>query len=952
MQLITDAPTTFSNGEGEIRSAAPKTASTPARSFAKPNELGVLSVLRPLNNAENLRFEPNVNGEGEIRTPEWGYPHCWFSKPVRSTALAPLQVPDRSPPGGNIQICGDGFSGKGCEFRQNARAMKEFLYNENRHKQPMTTISSKDRASCHSRLRAIAWVAGIVTLAVVALGARFGQPEQKTLADVRFPADGTVDFARDVKPIFAAACVECHGAAKRKGGLRLDIKAAAMEGGKSGDLFVAGDSAHSMLIDRVTGRDQDQQMPLDKDPLPEECIRILTAWVDQGAVWPDDGISKDEHVEETHWAFVKPVRVEPPAVKDSDWARNPIDQFVLAKLDEQNLKPSAPAAKSDLLRRVTLDLTGLPPTLEELDSFLADDKPDAYERVVDRLLASPQYGVNLARGWLDLARYADSTGYEKDRSRSIWPFRDWVIDALNADMPFDQFTIEQLAGDLLPVPTQSQLIATGFHRNTMMNEEDGVDAEEYRVNAVIDRANTTASVWLGQTLGCAQCHDHKYDPFSQKEYYSFFAFFNDQAEESRLVGASSVFHDISPKISILDKFEPNRKQIQVMEEEFKALAAESPEAAAKKAEIDALKQNTPAVVTTLVMKELPTPRDTKVLERGSFLSPGESVEPGVPAVLGKIESPGRPNREALAKWIVSPENPVTARVAMNRIWTHHFGRGIVETSENFGTRGTPPSHPELLDWLATEFVKQRWSLKAMHRLVVTSATYRQSASASDRLRELDPDNVLLARGPRVRLEAEVVRDQALAIGGLLSKKMGGPPVFPVQPEGFLQTPYSDNRWKTSEGEDLHRRSIYTFWRRTSPYPSFTTFDAPSRQVSCTRRPRTNTPLQALTTLNDPVYMEAAKGLAVRVIASDQHDVAGRITLAMKLCLARGPDAEELQRLTALYEKMHNHFEKHSDEVSELVAGNPGATGANDVDVAAWTVVANALLNLDELLAKG
>lgn len=766
------------------------------------------------------------------------------------------------------------------------------------------------------------------------------------LADIQFPADGHIQFDRDVRPILAGSCYECHSAKKRKADLRLDIKVAAVAGGRGGPPFIAGKPDESILIDRVLGRGDEQRMPLDRDPLPDACIRILTAWVEQGAVWPDDGLTVDHGVEEKHWAYVAPIRQQPPvlAAPLENWPRNPIDNFVVEAMTKKGLAPSSESEKSQLQRRVTLDLIGLPPSVEESDAFLADTRPDAYERLVDRLLASPRYGERWARPWLDIARYADSHGYEKDGGRSVWPYRDWVVDALNADMPFDQFTVEQLAGDLLPHPTRSQLIATGFHRNSMINEEGGVDAEEYRVNAVIDRANTTSTVWLGATLGCAQCHDHKFDPYTQKDYYRFFAFFNTTKAESRLVSGSEM-QEVSPKLDVsTPEAIEQRDAIARLDSFIKAVGEGAPEAAQPRREIEALRKKQKPLVSTLVMQEESPARESHILNRGSFMSPGDIVVPGVPVALGSLPTDTPATRADLARWLVSDNNPVTARVTVNRLWESHFGRGIVETSEDFGTRGSPPTHPHLLDWLATELVERRWSLKAMHRLIVTSATYRQTPRVTPNLIEADPGNRLLARGPRFRLDGETIRDQALAIGGLLSLKMGGPPVFPVQPPGIWASPYSDNRWMTSEGEDRYRRAIYTYWRRSAPYPQFVSFDAPPRQVACTRRARTNTPLQALNTLNDPVFVEAAAGLARRVLERTDAD---RLEFAVRACVCRGPTPEERDRLAALLRLQLENFRSDPQAAAKLAGG-----AAESEELAAWTVVCNVLLNLDEVLTNG
>ncbi len=507
-------------------------------------------------------------------------------------------------------------------------------------------------------------------------------------------------------------------------------------------------------------------------------------------------------------------------------------------------------------------------------------------------------------------------------------------------MPFDQFTIQQLAGDLLPDATREQRIATGFHRNTMINTEGGIDQEEYRVVAVVDRVNTTATVWLGTTLACAQCHSHKYDPFTQKEYYQLFAFFNSNADSS-----TSETGEMLPL--------PNPEQQKTLDEitALETVKVESETLKPVKDQLaEAKKKLLAEVPKTLVMKDLPKPRETHVMVRGNFLNLADKVSPGVPAVLHSLSADTQPmNRLALSRWLVSPENPLTSRVAVNRMWEQFFGRGLVETSEDFGTRGTPPSHPELLDWLATEFIGRGWSMKQMHRLIVTSAAYRQSSVTTPKLLERDPYNRLLARGPRVRLEAEMVRDQALAVSGMLSRKIGGPSVMPPQPEGLWNSPYSGEKWQTSSGDDKHRRGLYTFWKRTSPYPSFMSFDAPSREFCVVRRPRTNTPLQALTTLNDPVYVEAAQALAKRMIKEGSGDPAGRVTRGFRLILARQPQPAEIERLTMLHQSELEHFRKDVKAAEALIGG--AQKDFDTAELAAWTVVANVLLNLDEAMAK-
>ncbi|MGC8668911.1 MAG: PSD1 and planctomycete cytochrome C domain-containing protein [Chthonomonadales bacterium] len=751
-----------------------------------------------------------------------------------------------------------------------------------------------------------------------------------TAAQTRF----RVDYLRDVQPIFRAHCYQCHGASSHQAGLRLDQKKDALKGGMSGPAILPGNSAGSLLLARVQGLGGKPRMPYGFAPLTPQQIATLRAWVDAGAPWP-------EGKARPHWAYIPPRRPPLPQVKRRDWCRNGIDFFVLARLEKEHLLPSPPASKSTLLRRVSLDLTGLPPTPAELDAFLADRSPNAYEKVVDRLLASPHFGERWARPWLDMARYADTNGYEKDARRSMWPYRDWVIAAFNQDMPFNQFTIQQIAGDLLPGATRDQLIATGFHRNTMINEEGGVDREEQRWLTLVDRVATTSAVWLGTTLQCAQCHDHKYDPFTQKDYYRFFAFFDhteepvldlptpqQQAERARL---QSRMDELDKLVKAPDTPKDQREQAARMRDDLSA-------------KIAAL-----SIPTTLIMREKQdgkTP-STYTHIKGAYLSRGELVTAGTPAALNPFPRNAPLNRLGLALWITDPQNPLTARVTVNRLWETLFGRGIVETTEDFGTQGSPPTHPELLDWLATEFLRRGWSIKSMLRLMVTSATYQQSSRASAALLERDPYNKLLARGPRFRMEAEMIRDCALAAAGLLSLKIGGPSVFPLQPEGIWQIPYNADRWVTSEGADRYRRSLYTFWRRTSPYPQFVTFDAPSREFCTVRRIRTTTPLQALTTLNDPAFIEAARGLAARMGA--EASVRRGIALGFRLCTARRPKPQELASLERLYQAELRRYQQDAQAACALAGLASAAPDAPER--AARMVVANVLLNMDEFLTK-
>ncbi len=879
-----------------------------------------------------------------------------------------------------------------------------------------------------------------------------------------------------------------------------------------------------------------------------------------------------------HWAYRGPVRAELPADPFGDWARNPIDRFVGARLAAEGLAPAPEADRSTLLRRASLDLTGLPPALDELDLFAADTAEGAWERALERLLASPRYGEHQARAWLDLARYADSRGYEKDEQRAMWRWRDWVIEAFDRDLPFDRFTIEQLAGDLLPEPTLHQRVATGFHRNTMVNQEGGIDPEEFRVAAVKDRVNTTALVWLGTTLECAQCHDHKYDPFEQEEYYRLFAFFDSTADtgnsdeptieaptadfsaraaqlerektaiETELAGAaidaeraaweaawrpvargwrvlrprfaearngarlavlndgsvlsfgelpdgddyvlrasigpdaslrrittlrievltdeslpghgpgrsshrnfvlSSVrvraageplalsgaradFHQTSSgpfppgavlddgrttgwavaggegrahelllalaeplaleaeteleftleqryggkhligrvRLSVGEELPPGLEPVPAPEadawlvngaggsEEEQALAGWYRERAPSLApQRERLEQIQAELVPprALVMSELPEPRRTHVLTKGNFLAPGKEVEPGVPAVLPPLHARGpRPDRLDLARWLVDGTNPLTARVTVNRVWQRIFGAGLVATDNDFGTRGERPTHPELLDWLALEFVERGWSLKELHRLVLSSSTYRQSSRATSELLERDPENRWLARGPKLRLDAESVRDVALAAGGLLAPKIGGPSVFPPQPEGIWMITYSSDSWVTSSGEDRFRRGLYTFLRRTAPYPTFLLFDGTSRELACSRRARSNTPLQALALLNDPAFVECARALARRMAGGGGASPEERARLGFRLCTAREPGPEELAVLLTLYEEEKAAYALDAGAARDLAGEELPAAGEgiDSQELAAWTVVANALLNLDETITKG
>jgi mono/diheme cytochrome c family protein len=765
-------------------------------------------------------------------------------------------------------------------------------------------------------------------------------------------AEDIVDFNRDIRPILSNQCFACHGpdAKERKGGTdgyRLDNEQGAFADLGGYATIVRGKPEESELIRRITSGDKDERMPpVDSGKkLTARDIQLLTQWVKQGAPYAK------------HWAYVKPVRPALPDITQTNkalpsWPRNEIDHFILARLLREGLVPSPEADRYALVRRVSLDLTGLPPTLDEVDQFASDTSADAYEKLVDRLLEKKSYGEHWARTWLDLARYADSAGYADDPARTIWAYRDYVIDSLNANKPFDQFTIEQIAGDLLPSPTEEQLTATAFNRNTLTNNEGGTNDEEFRNVAVVDRVNTTMAVWMGTTMMCAQCHDHKYDPLSQEEYFRLFAIFNNTDDADR--------RDESPLLSFFT--EEQQKQKAQLEAEIAELErAQKPDAAdaqAAKDRLAALKKQLSELkphTTVPVMRELPDGkrRKTQIQLRGNFLDLGREVTEGLPRVFHSLPDETTVNRLALAKWLVDENNPLTARVIVNRYWEQIFGVGIVRTSEEFGTQGELPLHPELLDWLATELVQQHWDMKHVLKLLVTSAAYRQSSRVTPQLMELDPDNRLLARGPRFRLSAEMIRDQALAVSGLLSAKLHGPPVKPPQPSLGISAAFGSGiDWQASEGEDRYRRGLYTTWRRSNPYPSMATFDAPNREVCTLHRDRTNTPLQALVTLNDPVYVEAAQALARRMTAAGSSP-SDRASYGFRLCLARHPTPDELDRLVRLYEQARERFANEADKAKRIATVPLGAAPPDSdiTDLAAWTVVSNVLLNLDEMMMK-
>ena len=988
-------------------------------------------------------------------------------------------------------------------------------------------------------------------------------------------SDGGVRFNRDIRPIFSETCFACHGpdASARKARLRLDVRDEALKPAKSGETpIVPGQPAQSEIIRRIRAKDEDEVMPPPDahKTLSAAQTELLQRWIAQGATY------------EAHWAYLPPVRASLPAVRQSSWPLSPVDRFILARLEGAHLSPSPAADRTTLIRRLTLDLTGMPPTLADVDAFIADRDAHAYEKVVDRLLASPHYGERMAVDWLDAARFADTNGYQVDRDREMHAWRDWVINAFNANQPFDQFTIEQLAGDLLPNPTLAQRIATGFHRNHMMNEEGGIIAEEFLAEYTADRVETTAAVWLGQTFNCTRCHDHKFDPFTQRDFYALKAFFHNVPERGVGNYASTIRQNSPPFVklpapAVEAKLDGLRVELNAATEQFTALAAASPanldawaqrlaatavtwepaelltasggdqppqlDASARAVDIGpqetrattikltvrlpvgrvtalqlecatsasaasvqwsgfkvvrlpqknarspglklrasaagdslaateaaklldndretranlavkpergalavfefeqpiisddaptklqlelsvenangptrwrvlttmtdpallapakvmALAQKEPGqrtaaekrqlatfrqlqspehralndrveglkkqiaaaeneIPTALVMDEMKEARPTFVLQRGAYDKPGERVTAATPAALPALGADEPRNRLGLARWLVDPANPLTARVTVNRLWQSVFGTGLVRTAEDFGSQGESPSHPELLDWLATEFIRTGWDVKAMMRLLVTSATYRQSAKLTPLLHERDPANRLLARGPRFRLQAEFVRDQALAASGLLVPKIGGVSVKPYHPAGLYEQVTSGKGYilyVAGKGEDLHRRSLYTYWKRSVPNPAMLLFDAPFREACTLRRPRTNTALQALNLMNDPTYVEAARFLAQGMLRDGGPTAESRLTHGFRLLLARAPRPEEMNVLRSALARAQTEFAGDRAAATALLAVGDAAadTTLDPIELAAFTTVASTLLNLDAVIMK-
>ena len=812
------------------------------------------------------------------------------------------------------------------------------------------------------------------------------------------PLPERVDYNFHVKPILSDRCYACHGpdAAARQAELRLDTEEGLLRSVLSGGEppVVPGSRKRSPLFRRVSSGDTEFRMPPPASnlSLSEREVAILGKWIAQGAeVRP-------------HWSFVAPTKPALPGAVRPHWPRNEVDHFILRRLEQERLAPSGAADRATLLRRVTLDLTGLPPTIEDLEAFLRDRSEQAYERVVDRLLASPRYGERWAWDWLDAARYADTNGYQGDPVRTMWPWRDWVIEAINANMPYDRFTIEQLGGDLLDAPDVDQVMATGFNRNHMYNGEGGRIPEETRVENVFDRVETVGTVWMGLTLTCARCHDHKYDPLSQREYYSLFDFFNQTSEtgsgyngkvppvidvsdaesRSRLeeleqrVGAASLRVESqeaaifphepgetpgdSPRASGLLgehvdalRLAPAERSGYYLDLLLRDLAPEYP---AYEAALTELRQTNRARSTqreqstlVMVMDQLEERRETFVLASGAYDRPTDPVKAAVPSFLPPLLGTDSPDRLALARWLVSEEHPLTARVTVNRFWQAFFGQGLVKTVEDFGVQGELPSHPELLDYLAVDFMESGWDVKALHRKIVTSATYRQSSVLRPELAERDPENRLLARGARQRLPAWMIRDQALALGGLLVDSLGGPPVFPYQPEGvWSEATFGQSVYAQDSGSALHRRSIYTFWRRI--VGPTTLFDNANRQVCTVRSVRTNTPLHALATLNDITYVEAARFMAERILSAGGSD-AERIRRAFRLATSREPDPEEAQILLGRLDALRSDFAADPEAARAILAigDKPRQSDLDPVEHAAHAALASLLLNLDETITR-
>lgn len=827
-------------------------------------------------------------------------------------------------------------------------------------------------------------------------------------------ANPRIDYNREVRTILSNNCYKCHGpdADERQAELRFDLREEAIEPAESGTpAIVPGDPEASGLVKRIFSSKPGLVMPPPKSlkTLTSVEKQLLKDWVAQGAAY------------QTHWSFQPIRRPALPSLKNPVWPRNPIDAFILARLEKEGLRPAIEADRPTLIRRLALDLTGLPPTPAQVDKFVADTRPDAYERVVEHFLNSPHFGERMTLDWLDAARYADTHGYHIDSGRDMTRWREWVINAFNANLGFDRFTIDQIAGDLLPDATLEQKIASGFNRNHMITFEGGAIPEEYQTAYILDRVNTTGTVWLGLTVACTQCHDHKYDPISQKDYYSLYAFFNNvpekgidgskgnaspmirlpsPAQQSTIDHLKNLVQDLNRDVKKIEDIASGIRRIDAetskyiaelekdqnlpkeLKNEFlteyrgqlshpkkhslileKATRTYKDQLAIINKDLDNVQNRVP---TAMVMEEMAKPRETFTLIRGQYDKQGEKVLPGVPSFLPPIPSGVKADRLALARWLVDPAHPLVGRVTVNRFWQTFFGTGIVKTSEDFGSQGEAPTHPGLLDWLASEFIfgsnrSKPWDVKALVRLILTSATYRQRSFATPELIAHDPENRLLARGPRIRLPAEFIRDQALAVSGLLNGEIGGASVSPYQPTGLweeLMSRSDSKNWSAqtyvqSHGKDLYRRTMYTFWKRTSPPPSLSTFDAPDREVCTVRRARTNTPLQALVLMNDPTYVEAARKLAERMMTEGGTTAQSRIAFAFRVATSRKPSDTESRILRDVFETDLAKYRQNVDSARKLlsVGDSPRRESLDLAEHAAWTTVASVILNLDEVLNK-
>ncbi len=733
-----------------------------------------------------------------------------------------------------------------------------------------------------------------------------------------------ISFNFHVKPILSDKCFLCHGpdAGTREAGLRFDIKEVAL--GALGELkdhyaIVPGNTDESKLVYRITNDDPNVRMPppVSNLTLSEYEKKILIKWIEQGATW------------ESHWSFIPPIKPDVPEIIEKDWAQNEIDFFIVSKLEAKGMKHSKRATKEKLVRRLYFDLTGLPPDLDAIDNFLIDTDSNAYEKIVDQLLASKEYGERMSSDWLDVARYADSHGYQDDLERTMWPWRDWVIHAFNSNLPFDEFITWQLAGDLLDNPTKEQILATGFNRNHKITQEGGVVDEEYRVEYVMDRTITTTKSLLGLTMECSRCHDHKYDPISQKEFYQVYSFFNQVDEKGRIEYGEipKPYIEIDSNL-IIKEFPFIRKP-------------------------DSIKE-----LKVMIMEESPGLRETHILNRGAYDALGEVVSYGTPEAVLAFDQSLPKNRLGLSEWFLSEQNPLTARVTVNRYWQLIFGRGIVSTPADFGNQGALPTHPELLDWLAVTFREEGWDIKLLIKKFVMSSTYQQSSLITKQGLALDPQNELLARGARYKLPAEMIRDNALAVSGLLVKKIGGPSVRPYQPEGLWKEKTGGGggslaSYKMTKGENLYRRSLYTFWKRTAPPPSMMTFDTASRDFCEVKRQKTSTPLQALVLLNDPQYIESARVLATNILKKELNTQEDISILLFRTITSRLPDKEELQNMMVYLEESEEGLKGSDKNFEDLltIGDTPLDDSVDKRDLYKYTTLACVLLNLEETIIK-